>query len=468
MKNKNIRTKIISNFFIVILITILVFELAVIHFVHYFYYSSMEGILTNEIKLSADLFEAYLNDDLNNIVLQDYDVFYKRTEAQVQLMDNTGIVLMDSIGSSDLGKKLESEDIISAQNGNMGKCIYKRNFNNINVMSLSAPLKSRGQQIGIIRLSVSLEKIDAVIQSIIIKLIIFGIAVSLLSLLLSSLMSLSIVKPLRKLTLIAHQIAEGNFHIKAKVDRSDEIGELARTINFMTENIQKKEQIKNDFISSISHELRTPLTSIKGWAITLQSEDYGMNQLMSDGLDIIEKESDRLSGMVEELLDFSRFVSGRITLQKEPLNLVSLAKSLSTQFKIRANNEKIDLIVNYDRDPIMILADKNRIKQVLINFLDNALKFTESGGTVVINILDVGEEVTLEVIDTGIGITQEEIELVTERFYKGSNSHSHTGLGLSISEEIVELHGGYMEIKSREGEGTSFKVILPKGGLFRE
>ena len=168
----------------------------------------------------------------------------------------------------------------------------------------------------------------------------------------------------------------------------------------MTENIQKKEQIKNDFISSISHELRTPLTSIKGWAITLQSEDNRMNQLMSDGLDIIEKESDRLSGMVEELLDFSRFVSGRITLQKEPLNLVSLAKSLSTQFKIRANNEKIDLIVNYDRDPIMILADKNRIKQVLINFLDNALKFTESGGTVVINILDVGEEVTLEIIDT--------------------------------------------------------------------
>ena len=108
-----------------------------------------------KIKLSADLFEAYLNDDLNNIVLQDYDVFYKRTEAQVQLMDNTGIVLMDSIGSSDLGKKLESEDIISAQNGNMGKYIYKRNFNNINVMSLSAPLKSRGQQIGIIRLRVA-------------------------------------------------------------------------------------------------------------------------------------------------------------------------------------------------------------------------------------------------------------------------------------------------------------------------
>ena len=468
MFKKNIRSQIMVNFFIIILVIFIVFEIGMMYFVRYFYYSSVESILKTEIRLSADLFESYLNDNLSNIVLQDYDLFYRRTKAQVQLLDNTGFVLMDSIASPDLGQKLDTKDVLAVQQGKMERYIGEVPYSDSKVMSIAYPLRNNMEQIGIIRLTASLDRIEGIVKDISTRFFAFGAIVFAMTMLLSLIMARSIIKPLRSLTEVATQIAEGNFSVKARVDRSDEIGELAKTMNFMTESIVNKEQIKNDFISSISHELRTPLTSIKGWAITLQGEDIDDNQMMKDGLDIIEKESDRLSSMVEELLDFSRYVSGRITLHKEPINLVSLVKSILTQFKIRANNEKIDLILNFDHDPIMVLADKNRIKQVLINLLDNALKFTDEEGTGILNSMDSYDEVAFEVIDPGIGIDSQELQLVTERFYRGSSSRSHTGLGLSISEEIVQLHGGYIEILSTVGKGTHIKVVLPKGGFSRD
>ena len=162
----------------------------------------------------------------------------------------------------------------------------------------------------------------------------------------------------------------------------------------------------------VSHELRTPLTSIRGWAITLQDEVTGDNSLVGDGLKIIEKESDRLSSMVEDLLDFSRFTSGRYTISKETFNLVEIATNINKQSKPKADEKQIDLILNYDNDPIEVIADSNRIKQVFINILDNALKFTDNGGVIVTNLTTDPNEILIEIIDTG-SISDDEIELVT-------------------------------------------------------
>src|SRR5690606_32008639 len=133
----------------------------------------------------------------------------------------------------------------------------------------------------------------------------------------------SIVKPLKEVTQVAAKMANGQLKVRSNIKLKDEIGKLSDTLNYMAEELIKKEQIKNDFISSISHELRTPLTSIKGWAVTLKSEDIQENEIILDGLNIIEKESDRLTAMVEELLDFSKFVSGRIKLEKDHFEISS-------------------------------------------------------------------------------------------------------------------------------------------------
>lgn len=441
----------------------MVFEAAMIYFVRYFYYSSIESVLKSEMKLSMDLFEAYFSDSLSSVVLQDYDMFYKRTDAQVQLLNNKGLVVMDSIASTELGKTIHTDDVSNALKGHAVRSVHDVPFSEERVMSVTAPLRNKTQQIGFIRLSASLKNADEVIDRLIRRFVVFGFIVLLFVYILILIFTRSFMRPIRRLTAVARRIAQGNYSIKVHMDRNDEIGMLAHSINDMTENIMKKDQLKNDFISSISHELRTPLTSIKGWAITLKEEDFGNNDLISDGLEIIEKESDRLSQMVEELLDFSRFVSGRISLSKEMVDVCDLIRSIQTQFMIRARNEKIDLALNIAETPVYLYVDKNRIKQVIINFLDNALKFTLPGGTVFLNLEDHFDHVIVEVIDTGVGIKGDELQLVTERFYKGNNARSHTGLGLSIAEEIILLHGGDLEITSRENEGTTMRVYLPKG-----
>ena len=235
-------------------------------------------------------------------------------------------------------------------------------------------------------------------------------------------------------------------------------------------NLVKKEQLKKDFISSISHELRTPLTVIKGWAFTLQPEAKG-NKLLEDGLSIIEKESDRLGNMVTELLDFSELSSGRLIMNKELFDLNELGIFINKQLMPKSSSKKIDMILNYDETKrVMVIADRDRIKQVFINILDNALKFTDEGGVVLTDIKIEDDIAVVEVIDNGCGISEDEISLVTGKFYKGSNSNSHTGLGLSICEEIVKAHNGNLIIRSVLEKGTVVRVELPleKGELKNE
>jgi len=234
----------------------------------------------------------------------------------------------------------------------------------------------------------------------------------------------------------------------------------------MADEIVKKEQLKNDFISSVSHELRTPLTSIMGWAITLKNEQFQQKEMLADGLGIIAKESERLTLMVEELLDFSKFVSARVKLQKEEINLSSLMEHIQKQLTPRAVRENINFTVQYPEDLPNLWTDANRLKQLFINILDNAFNFTPAGGLVSFNLELKSEKLLFSIIDSGCGIAVDELPMVKEKFYKGKSSRSKNGIGLSICEEIVSLMGGKMEITSELNQGTKVFISLPKGEKF--
>ncbi len=431
--------------------------------VRYYYYSTVEGMLRSQAKYSAELYLSYQSDiSLEQAILSDRDQYYRQNVSQVQVLDNAGRVLLDNIGTTSVGQIIETEDVTSARGGKEGRSVHTPFYDDYNVMSYSVPLYNRTEQVGIIRLITSLKRIDNIIARRNVIFAIFGVVLTGAMIVISFLIANSIVKPINELTEVAEKLAEGKFEERADEKSNDEIGKLASTMNFITENINKKEQLKNDFISSISHELRTPLTSIKGWAVTLQDE-VDEETILKEGLIIIEKESDRLKTMVEELLDFSRFTAGRIELNKEMVNLTPIVKSINKQLTPRAVNSGINMIINYDSENITAFVDKNRIRQVLINLLDNSLKFTDNEGVIITNLFEKENEAIIEVIDTGIGIDSEEIALITGKFYKGRDSNSHTGLGLSICEEIVKLHDGKMIIESKIGEGTKIAVKLPKG-----
>ena len=458
---KSIKTRLVISYMMIIIITVIILESVILSGIRTYYYQNLEDILDNEIKLSLEYYSRYYSSkSLEEIILDDSDVFWQHTKAQVQIFNSEGQLLMDSLGTYGDDTKIPS-DVNNAIGGETSRWIGRVEYDTEPVMSFSAPIRDRDEIIGIIRFVTSLEETNSIISKVSFLVVFMGIAVVFISGFVSIILANSIVRPLKKVTAIAEKMADGDLEVRSDIEVKDEIGKLSETLNYMAQELIKKEELKNDFISSISHELRTPLTSIKGWAITLKSEDLEGNEIIQDGLDIIEKESDRLGLMVEDLLDFSRFVSDNMKLEKKVFPIEDTIRLMGRQLEPRANLNNIEFETDIGKDLGYISGDENRLKQVIINLLDNSFKFTDEGGTVKLLAYSKDDYLVVEVIDNGVGISDDDLPKVKERFYKGKNSKSNTGLGLSISEEIVKMHGGKMEIFSEIDKGTTVRVKLP-------
>ena len=457
---RTIKSRLVKSFSIVIFITILVLDTLLITFVRKYYYDNMNDLLKNQLQVTTNFYKKYFNlYSLEENIYDSLDSFWEQTDAQIQIYDNTGSMLMDSIGVvEDNVKYIDVQKSLQGEKNN--RWIGNVSYYDYKVMALSTPIESDGKVIGVMRLVVSLEAVDKGISNIIVFFLIISITVLIFSILVSTILAKNIVVPIKKLTIVAEEMAGGDLGVRSDTNSRDEIGKLAKTLDYMAEEIQKREQLKNEFISSISHELRTPLTAIKGWVITLDDSQTDKDTLKM-GLNIIEKETDRLVNMVEELLDFSRLSSGKMTLNKKEVSIKAISDYIDVYMSARARRENKRLNINLDSENKKIYVDIDRIKQVLINLLDNAFKFTEAEGTISISFTAVEGSLKIVVQDDGSGITKEDLPRVKEKFYKGKNAKSKNGIGLSICDEIVKLHNGEIFIESEEGKGTSVTVILP-------
>lgn len=451
---------------IMIFVTLVVvgFEIFSYRSITNYYESALVGAMLNQAKYNQVLYSNYLSRyDLSEIVIGDKNSFYRNNVSQVQILDNSSNVLFDSLGSSKIGTKIKSTDVINA---NKGEYSYQKIINKKTgeeVIALSYPLSDNQKQIGIIRLISSTAKVKENVNNQMIIFLFFGFTIFLFALVVSFYASKRWIVPIKNLTKVGEKLAQGDFKVKASEDGKNEISELGQTLNYMSENIVKREDMKNEFISSVSHELRTPLTSIKGWAITLQAKEIQKNEdMLNQGLTIIENEGERLSLMVEDLLNFSRLSSTSFQYEKEDLNIVEIAKEVYQQLYPKSLNEKINFDFKTAYEEIIVNCDKNRMKEVFINIIDNAMKFTPKDGHIDIFISKEDENVNIEVKDDGEGIKEDEISFVSSKFFKGSSSKSQTGLGLSICEEIVKAHDGKLVIKSKYTVGTSVIVVLPR------
>lgn len=461
MKNK-IGKRLVRSFLIIILITISIIDIFLLFAFSSYYYNNISKELIQRMEVSLEIYRRdYSDKSIEDLIYEDSDIFLSNTNAEVQILDKDKNLLSDSIGRL-ASNPIETSDVLAAERGEIKTWKGEESQTGESIMSVAGPIKNNeGEIIGYLRFISSMEEVKAAIFKTIISLLIFTLFVALLTTTVSLLISKSIVRPILELTEVAKTMLKGNYEEKAKVFEDDEIGELAKTLNAMSDEIINKDRIKNDFISSISHELRTPLTSIKGWAVVLKDAKEDEKDLMEDGLNIIENEADRLAKMVEELLDFSRYISGRITLNKEIIDISQTCLDISKQMRPRAKSNNIELITDLPKESILINADENRIKQLLINLLDNAIKFTSDKGWVKFQMLKEDDKVQIMISDNGMGMTKEELAHVKEKFYKGKHSKSHSGIGLSISDEITKLHQGSLEIFSEENIGTTVKVSLP-------
>ena len=276
------------------------------------------------------------------------------------------------------------------------------------------------------------------------------------SLLVSVLLARRMSRPIRDVERATQRIAAGDLDVRLGYYPPDEIGRLAESVNRTAERLKHLEAARAQFISEISHDLRTPLTALKGLLVNL-IDDFEPSERSS--LEIAERETDRLIRLVNQLLDFSRWQGGRLELGWCPVDVGLVARHAVILSEGRARHRNINLAVDVPPDLRTIPADPDRLQQVILNLLDNGIKFTPGGGLVMLTVTQRENEMEISVQDTGRGMNSEEQARAFEPYYRGEGGGA--GLGLTIARAIVEAHGGRMGIESSQGEGCRVWFTLP-------
>ena len=389
--------------------------------------------------------------------------FSDKDKYEFMLLDSYGSVIASSSGTDAEGI-LTSADFEQAQEtgDGMGVAIYRTDSSEM-VMAVCCLVPYAAEDVAAMRLVTSLTLVqnqlkNVFLVSIVVVITILGFTVA------SGLYFVrSIVVPLGQVERTAASIARGELDVRLPVtgDARDEVDRLRGTINRMAEGLEETEKMKNEFISSVSHELRTPLTSIRGWVETLRTLDDPEDENYRKGLEIINNETARLYNMVEELLDFSRLQNGRLKMSCHPLDLVAELTDAVLFCEARIQREGLLLSYSEPEEMIPVYADPNRLRQVFINILDNAIKYSAPGGRITVKIWQGEYKAFIEIIDQGRGIPPEDLENVKTKFYKGSNSVRGSGIGLALVDSIMTALDGTLDLKSTLGRGTVVTLGLP-------
>ncbi len=279
------------------------------------------------------------------------------------------------------------------------------------------------------------------------------------SLLLSFVLSRGFTKPILDIISVSERMAEGNLGARVSLTRHDEIGELANTINYMGDELTKIDQLRKDLIANVSHELRTPLSIIKGYAETIRDISGDNPDKREKHIDIIIEESDRLSHVVDSILNFSQIQAGYLSTHKTPFMINHMLKDIVKRYEVKGREQGVEINLKTIGD-ILVLADESKIEQVIHNLISNALNHSAKGDVITVSSMQDDNITRVEISDTGPGIADDEIKYIWDRFYKADKSSGHnttgTGLGLAIVKNILVAHGFEYGVSSQVGTGTSF------------
>lgn len=431
-----------------------------------YYYSNLRSGMEAKARTTSDFFSSRLNLGYNEYYQSCVSLtqtFENKNNMEMQFIGADGSIVASSFGAwagsapgtSDIRSAMEQRSIqvYTGPNAQTGE----------RIMAVSAPvIYTNGEVIGVIRYVTSLARVDRQVLVITLISILAGALLLTLVLFSSRFFIRSILEPVREINATARRIAEGSYGVQIKTKYDDEIGELAQTINEMSTQIGRTEKMQTEFISSVSHELRTPLTAISGWSETLLGAEQLPQEDTRRGLLIISREAKRLTGMVEELLEFTRIQDGRFTLNMEPCDLRAEFEDTVFMYGSRLKQEGIELEYLENDDPIPELTcDPSRLRQVFLNILDNAAKHGGEGKRITAAICLEGGEIAVHIRDFGPGIPEDELPHVKMKFYKGSSKARGSGIGLAVCDEIVTRHGGTLTLQNAEGGGTEVIVRLP-------
>ncbi len=276
-----------------------------------------------------------------------------------------------------------------------------------------------------------------------------------LSVILSFVFSRRLTEPIKKLTIAAGNISEGNIQSRVSVRGNDEISDLARAFNTMADNIEVHESLRRKLTANIAHELRTPLSAMQG---ELEGMIDGLIPVDRERLLSLHEETNRLKTIIEGIEALSKAERSVLELRKQPISMNPFLTHIKERFEKIFSDKGVALELESD-DPVTLHADPDKISQIVINLLSNALRATGGGGRVRMRAGMNDREGFIEIMDTGSGIKKEDLPFVFERFYK--SSEGGLGLGLTIAKELADAHGGRIEVRSEYGKGSTFTLFIP-------
>ncbi len=446
---------------VLLLLTVIVLVLVVISIatVHNNYYAAFESYIDG-IASSFDRLAVCESADYYTEARSLSTQFALKNRVEVQFIDTTGQVVVSTSGFLPADEAMPDYDkaVTDGVSGNW----TGHNSNNEHVMASTYILPDYGNgSNGAVRCIVSLAKLDGHIFVVNLMIIAFAVILELMAAFSGVFFTRSIIKPIVDVSNVARRIALGDFRARIKIKEvNSEIGELCDTINYMAGELESADRMKNEFISSVSHELRTPLTAIRGWSETIK-DSGGDRELASKGVDVILNETARLSGLVEELLDFSRMQTGKMSFKNEKIDILAEVEEAICEYQQIARQSDIVLSYHEPQSVPPIMGDADRLEQVFINVIDNAIKYTPAGGAINIDVVPEEGCVRIQIADTGAGIPADKLDRVKEKFFKANSTVRGSGIGLAVADEIIKHHNGLLLIDSTEGVGTTVTVVLP-------
>ena len=429
------------------------------------YYANARSALEAKATAGTDYFNTY--------AMTSYDEYFRSAtlyansfedsaSIELQFLDRNGHVEV-STRSLMTGSKPGTKDIIDAlTSGRVSSFRGVDPATGEKIIAASGLLKFNGRVVGVMRFVTATRNLDS--QVLLTVLIILAImAAVIFVIVISSLLLINnVVAPVSAVSEAAKQISGGSYGYQIPNRYADEMGELVDNINDMSLKIGENEKLQSEFSSSVSHQLRTPLTAINGWGETLLADDGSDPEALRRGLNIIVKESGRLTNMVEELLDFSKMADGRFALHLEQMDLQ--AEFEDAVYTYREVFKQQGITLDYHSDGVYdepITADPERLKQVFCNVLDNAAKHGGAGKRIETRLVRRGSHYIITIRDYGPGIPADDLPHVKEKFYKGSSKARGSGIGLAVCDEIIRLHNGTLAIGNAKGGGCIVTIRLP-------
>ncbi|MBM3124006.1 MAG: sensor histidine kinase [Chloroflexi bacterium] len=433
---------------------LLIFGAAVFVLVNIVLHNQVDTMLAGVVRDITQVTRVNSVGELNVINLPPLDM---TSNAYVQVWDRSGNLVSTS---PSIGTLREPLDPVSLQ---YGQTKYQDSWlGNAHLRVLTVPLKVGLRTVGIVQVGTSLSGVDATRNT----LLSIMVGVSIVAVLLAGLGSWVLLGqalyPLETITETVDQINRADDlsrRIPSPGSTRDEVGDLIESVNQTLERLESLFTSQQRFLADVSHELRTPLTVIKGNVDLMRR----MKQVDEESLNSIDQEAGRLTRMVGGLLMLAQAESGKLTLNLQPVELDLLLTEVFTEMQVLAGS-KVHVHLN-DIDQVMVRGDRDRLKQLLLNLVSNAIQYTPAGGDIFLSLAKIGEQARLIVRDTGPGIPAEDLPHIFDRFYRAEKSRTRSkvsgfGLGLSIAHWIVEHHGGQIKVESKEGEGTTFAIWL--------